>query len=105
MKLRSKLSLGLASLAIAAAGSWVAASAQQTPSPSPAPPAPQTPAKPQKGDTDKRPRLEKALEELRAIKQHLEKAPHDFGGHRVKAIEAVSEAIKQIELAAKFDKN
>ncbi|HET6162831.1 MAG TPA: hypothetical protein VFG37_04145 [Planctomycetota bacterium] len=103
MKLRSKLSLGLASLAIAAAGSWVAASAQQTPSP--APPAPQAPAKPQKGDTDKRPRLEKALEELRAIKQHLEKAPHDFGGHRVKAIEAVSEAIKQIELAAKFDKN
>jgi hypothetical protein len=103
MKLRNKLSLGLASLAIAAAGSWVAASAQQTPSP--APPAPQAPAKPQKGDTDKRPRLEKALEELRAIKQHLEKAPHDFGGHRVKAIEAVSEAIKQIELAAKFDKN
>jgi hypothetical protein len=103
MKLRSKLSLGLASLAVAAAGSWVAASAQQTPSP--APPAPQAPAKPQKGETDKRPRLEKALEELRAIKQHLEKAPHDFGGHRVKAIEAVSEAIKQIELAAKFDKN
>jgi Spy/CpxP family protein refolding chaperone len=103
MKLRSKLSLGLASLAVAAAGSWVAAAAQQTPSP--APPAPQAPAKPQKGETDKRPRLEKALEELRAIKQHLEKAPHDFGGHRVKAIEAVSEAIKQIELAAKFDKN
>jgi len=103
MKLRSSLSIGLASLAIAAAGSWVAASAQQTPSP--APPAPQAPAKPQKGETDKRPRLEKALEELRSIKQHLEKAPHDFGGHRVKAIEAVSEAIKQIELAAKFDKN
>jgi len=92
-----------AALAFAAVGSWVVASAQQTPSP--APQAPAAPAKPQKGENVKRPYLEKALDELRDIQQHLEKALHDFGGHRVKAIEAVSEAIKQIELAARFDKN
>jgi len=92
-----------AALAFAAVGSWVVASAQQTPSP--APQAPAAPAKPQKGENVKRPYLEKALDELRDIQQHLEKAPHDFGGHRVKAIEPVSEAVKQIELAVRFDKN
>jgi hypothetical protein len=102
MKLRSKWTLGLASLAFAAMGSAMMATAQQNPAPAPTP---QT--KPQKGDTkpeEKHPRLQKAIEELREVKTHLEKAPHDFGGHKADAIKSVTEAIKQLEAAVKFDK-
>jgi len=49
------------------------------------------------------PRLAHALVELHVAKDHLEKAPHDFGGHRADAVKSCDEAIKQIELALKFD--
>ena len=49
------------------------------------------------------PRLGHALVDLHIAKEHLEKAPHDFGGHRADAVKACDEAIKQIELAVKFD--
>jgi hypothetical protein len=34
----------------------------------------------------------------------LKEADHDFGGHRKEALEAVDVAIKQLELALKYDK-
>jgi hypothetical protein len=49
------------------------------------------------------PRLAHALVDLHIAKEHLEKAPHDFGGHRADAVKSCDEAIKQIELALKFD--
>lgn len=107
MNLRRKWSIALLSLALAGAGTAMFASAQQTPSPQTPPPAP-APDKPApKGEPkeEKHPRLQRAIEELRAVKLHLEKAPHDFGGHRAEAVKAVTEAIKQLELAVKFDKN
>jgi len=35
----------------------------------------------------------------------MEHAAHDFGGHRAEAIEATNQAIKQLELCIKFDKD
>jgi Spy/CpxP family protein refolding chaperone len=103
MKLRSKWTLGLASLAVAATGSFMAASAQ-SPSPQTPPPQNKPDSKPDKKPEEKHPRLQKAIEELREVKTHLEKAPHDFGGHKADAIKSVTEAIKQLEAAVKFDK-
>jgi hypothetical protein len=53
---------------------------------------------------ERHPHIRKAIAELREAKKELQKADHDFGGHRVEAIEAVDTAIKQLEVALKFDK-
>lgn len=50
------------------------------------------------------PRIRAAIHELREAKRELEKADHDFGGHKKEAIEAVNHAIKQLELALKYDR-
>jgi hypothetical protein len=57
-----------------------------------------------KGKKERHPHIHHALRELREAKKELETAAHDFGGHRVDAIQAIDEAIKQLELALKFDK-
>jgi hypothetical protein len=54
--------------------------------------------------TERHPHIRAAIRELRDAKQELEHASHDFGGHRVKAMEASDVAIKQLELALQFDK-
>ena len=46
---------------------------------------------------DEHPRLHKAKEHLKEAREYLHKASHDFHGHRVKAIEAIDEAIIQID--------
>jgi hypothetical protein len=51
------------------------------------------------------PEIREALGALRRAKEHMEHAAHDFGGHRVEAIEATNQAIKQLELCLKFDKD
>lgn len=51
------------------------------------------------------PEIREALAGLRRAKEHMEHAAHDFGGHRVEAIEATDRAIRQLELCLKFDKN
>jgi hypothetical protein len=50
------------------------------------------------------PHLRRSLHELREARKELQTADHDFGGHRVKAIEAVDVAIKQIEVALRYDR-
>jgi len=115
MKLASKWPIAvLSSLTLCLGGSMVAFAAPRPAPQVPPQEPPQNPPKPDpkgdpkgepKNEKKKHPRLEKAIEELRAVKKHLEKAPHDFGGHRVDAVKAVTEAIKQLELAVKFDKN
>ena len=35
----------------------------------------------------------------------MERAAHDFGGHRVEALRATEEAIRQLEICLKFDKD
>ena len=51
------------------------------------------------------PEIREALAALRRAKAHMEHTAHDFGGHRVEAIEATNQAIKQLELCLKFDKD
>ncbi len=51
---------------------------------------------------DFHPRLTHAVEALRDARAYLQAAPHDFAGHRVDAIRATDEAIKQIELCRAY---
>jgi hypothetical protein len=51
------------------------------------------------------PEIREALASLRRAKEHMEHAAHDFGGHRVEAIEATNQAIKQLEICLKYDKD
>ena len=55
-------------------------------------------------EKERHPHIRKALEELREARRDLKEADHDFGGHREEAVEAIDVAIKQLELALKFDK-
>jgi hypothetical protein len=47
----------------------------------------------------KYPRMHESLYELKEVRTQLKEAGHDFGGHRVKALAAVDEAVVQIERA------
>ena len=63
------------------------------------------PASPAAAPAEKHPEIRDALGALRRAKEHMEHAAHDFGGHRVEAIEATNRAIEQLELCLKFDKD
>jgi DNA-binding FadR family transcriptional regulator len=49
------------------------------------------------------PEMTAALEHLREAKKALESASHDKGGHRVKAIAAVNEAIRHVQEGIQYD--
>ena len=51
------------------------------------------------------PEIREAIGALRRAKEHLQMGAHDFGGHRVEAIKATDEALHQLELCLKFDKD
>ena len=53
---------------------------------------------------ERHPRLRKAIDDLKDAKEYLEKADHDFEGHRKKAIEAIDVAIEQLRLCAEVNK-
>lgn len=48
------------------------------------------------------PRIARAIEQLRDARAYLQEAPHDFGGHKVAAIRATDEAIKQLNFALEY---
>lgn len=106
MKIRIVGLLAAASLILAftfLASTHAAANKANTPatpaaSALPATPAAATPAEPH-------PEIREALGALRHAKEHMEHAAHDFGGHRVEALRATDEAIKQLEVCLKFDKD
>ena len=50
------------------------------------------------------PEIREAIASLRRAKDHLEHAAHDFGGHRVEAIKAIDESLKQLQDCLKYDK-
>ena len=54
--------------------------------------------------TEQHPVLEHAITQIDNIKAHLQKAPHDFGGHKQKAIDALSIADDELHQAMQFDK-
>jgi hypothetical protein len=105
MKIRIICLLALASLVLAfafMASTPAAPNKANAPAASAAAPLPAattaTPAEPH-------PEIREALGALRRAKAHMEHAAHDFGGHRVEAIEATNQAIRQLELCLKFDKD
>ena len=56
----------------------------------------------QKGELH--PVIRAAIKDLERAKGSLQKrADNDFGGHRVKAIEAIDEALQQLKLALEFE--
>jgi hypothetical protein len=44
----------------------------------------------------------RAIESLRDARAYMAEAPHDFGGHKQAAIHATDEAIRQLEISARF---
>jgi hypothetical protein len=48
------------------------------------------------------PRIAKAIDALEDARAYMREAAHDFGGHRVEAIRATDEAIKQLRLALAY---
>ena len=51
------------------------------------------------------PHMQAALEHLRAARQQLEVADADKGGHRVKGIRLVNDAIEQVEKGIQFERS
>src|SRR5579883_2488458 len=91
MKIGTKIRLALTALALTLTLALPAMAASKAPASTPAhaKAAAPTPAPPA----------------LRDSKAHLEHAAHDFGGHRVEAIKAIDEAIRQLEICLKYDKD
>jgi hypothetical protein len=54
---------------------------------------------------EQHPEIHDALGALRNARAHLEHAAHDFGGHRTQALKATDEAIHQLEICLKYDKD
>jgi hypothetical protein len=57
------------------------------------------------GQREAHPQINAAIRALENAKDHLQKAAHDFGGHRVEAIAAIDRALEQLRQALQFDKN
>lgn len=51
------------------------------------------------------PQIREAIAALRTAKEHLEQAAHDFGRPRVEELKATEEAIHQLEVCLKYDKD
>jgi hypothetical protein len=102
MKTRIVSLLILASLVLAFA---FIATAPAAPNKTNAPATPAASALPASPAAEPHPEIREALASLRRAKEHMEHAAHDFGGHRVEAIEATNQAIRQLELCLKFDKD
>ncbi|HZR23887.1 MAG TPA: hypothetical protein VFA59_09895 [Vicinamibacterales bacterium] len=56
------------------------------------------------GRKEPHPVLERAIEQINNIKGRLQNAPKDFGGHKQKAIDALSLASDELRQAIQFDK-
>jgi hypothetical protein len=67
-----------------------------------APPAAKPQPGPAAGPMD-HPEIRDALAALRGAREHLNHAAHDYQGHRVDAIRAIDEAMKQLQICLKYD--
>ena len=66
---------------------------------------PRRPTRPTPGVVQEpHPQIMAAIRALEEARLHLQRAAHDFGGHRVKAIRAIDAALVQLKLALKYDK-
>jgi hypothetical protein len=92
--MKKKLMIIVSSVAVA--GSLMlavpAVLAQQTETPAPVVP-----------HTEHHPAIRRAIRALEAAKVDMQHANHDFGGHRVAALEECDKAIAQLQEALKYD--
>lgn len=56
------------------------------------------------GKAESHPEIRAAIASLQRSKEDLERASHDYGGHRVEAIKSIDEALKHLRLALEYDK-
>jgi hypothetical protein len=54
---------------------------------------------------ERHPAIRSAIRSLERAKADMQRADHDFGGHRVEALEACDRAIAQLKMALQFDKH
>ena len=52
---------------------------------------------------ERQPHMQAALRALRNARQQLDAADADKGGHRVKAVQLVNDAIREVEAGIRFD--
>ena len=53
-------------------------------------------------EASEHPRIAKAIAALEDAIIYMKEAPHDFGGHKAKAIEDSERAVRQLKLALKY---
>jgi hypothetical protein len=90
--------LAVVALAFALAIPAAAPAAPATPKPHPAAAAAPAPA------PEPHPEIRDAIAALQNARAHLNHAAHDFGGHRVDAIQAIDQAIAQLRTCLKYDR-
>ena len=56
----------------------------------------------EKTEAGEHPRIRKAIHELEDAIDYMEKAPHDFGGHKAEAIEDSKRAVKSLRMALEY---
>jgi len=86
----------------AALAAMIAVPALAGPNPKPAQAPGPAPARQGGGEAAKHPRLHEAMRSLEVAKKHLEAAPKEFGGHRVKAIEHINQAMEEVRAALRY---
>jgi hypothetical protein len=80
-----------------------ASSFAQTPPPAAPPVAAPTAVAPM--HHEHHPEIHKAMRKLRGAKADLEKAAHDYAGHRVAAIKLIDQALEELRAALESDKS
>jgi hypothetical protein len=105
--MRTKVVSLLAVVALILAFAFIASApaAPNTPAEKAIPTATSQPANTTADPAERHPEIREALGALRHAKEHMEHAAHDFGGHRVDAVRATDEAIRQLEICLKYDKD
>ena len=58
----------------------------------------------QRPGAERHPQIRGAIRALEVAKKHLESAAHDFGGHRLRALEHVNQALGECRAALEFDR-
>lgn len=92
--------IAVLALAFALAVPAAAPAAPATPKPHPAAAASPAPAP----APEPHPEIRDAIASLQHARDHLNHAAHDFGGHRVDAIQAIDQAIAQLRICMKYDR-
>jgi len=86
-------------------GAFILAGVSRAQTPPPAAQVPVTPVTVKSNAHHERhPEIHAAMRKLKGAKEDLEKAAHDYGGHRVKAIKAIDRALEELKDALESDK-